>query len=130
MMHVRRRALRRAVKALHDDRTRQSSKAQLLEVKVRDAREELVNMEQKLQTKENLQAQIDSLLSDSKTLEPSQSQNDDRIATLSAKIGELSQNLRRFQESSAQEQDGLQQEINSMEQDSEKLTSFAKAIQM
>lgn len=129
-MHVRRRALRRAVKALHDDRTRQSSKAQLLEVKVRDAREELVNMEQKLQTKENLQAQIDSLLSDSKTLEPSQSQNDDRIATLSAKIGELSQNLRRFQESSAQEQDGLQQEINSMEQDSQKLISFATAIQM
>jgi predicted nucleic acid-binding Zn-ribbon protein len=129
-MHVRRRALRRAVKALHDDRTRQSSKAQLLEVKVRDAREELVNMEQKLQTKENLQAQIDSLLSDSKTLEPSQSQNDDRIATLSAKIAELLQNLRRFQESSAQEQDGLQQEINSMEQDSERLTSFAAAIQM
>ncbi|CAO3695317.1 unnamed protein product [Umbelopsis ramanniana] len=124
------RALRRAVKALHDDRTRQSSKAQLLEVKVRDAREELVNMEQKLQTKENIQAQIDSLLSDSKTLEPSQSQNDDRIATLSAKIGELSQNLRRFQESSAQEQDGLQQEINSMEHDFQKLTSFATAIQM
>lgn len=122
--------MRRAVKALHDDRTRQSSKAQLLEVKVRDAREELVNMEQKLQTKENLQAQIDSLLSDSKTLEPSQSQNDESIATLSAKIEELTRNLRRFEESSAQEQDGLQQEINSIEQDSEKLTSFATAIKM
>lgn len=129
-MYLRRRALRRAVKALHDDRTRQSSKAQLLEVKVRDAREELVNMEQKLQTKENLQAQIDSLLSDSKTLEPSQSQNDESIATLSAKIEELTRNLRRFEESSAQEQDGLQQEINSIEQDSEKLTSFATAIKM
>ncbi|KAI8576739.1 hypothetical protein K450DRAFT_178854 [Umbelopsis ramanniana AG] len=124
------RALRRAVKALHDDRTRQTSRAQLLEVKVRDAREELVNMEQKLQTKENLQAQIDSLLNDSKALEPSQSQNDDKIITLSTKIGELLQNLRRFQESSAQEQDELQQEINSMEQDSGKLKSFAAAIQM
>jgi predicted nucleic acid-binding Zn-ribbon protein len=122
--------LRRAVKALHDARTRQSSRAQLLEVKVRDAREELVNMEQKVQTKENLQAQIDSLLSDGKALEPSQSQNDDKIVTLSAKIGELLQNLRRFQENSAQEEEELQQEINSMEQDSEKLSSFAAAIQM
>jgi hypothetical protein len=122
--------LRRAVKALHDDRARQTSRSQLLEVKVRDAREELVNMEQKVQTKENLQAQIDALLNDNKAFEPSQSQHDDKINTLSARIEELLQNLRSFQRNSAQQQDELQQEINSMEQDSEKITVFNAAIQM
>lgn len=117
------------MKALHDDRTRQTSKTQLLEVKVRDAREELANMEQKLQTKENLQTQIDALLNDSKAFEPSQSQNDDRISMLSSKIEELTQNLRNFQRTSAQQQDELQVEINSMEQDVERLKSSTLAIQ-
>lgn len=117
------------MKALHDDRTRQTSKTQLLEVKVRDAREELANMEQKVQTKENLQTQVDALINDSKAIEPSQSQNDDKISMLASKIEELTQNLRSFQRTSAQQQDEVQSEINSMEQDAERLKSSSLAIQ-
>ncbi|KAM3580226.1 DNA repair protein rad50 [Umbelopsis sp. WA50703] len=123
------RVLRRAVKTLQDDRNRQTNKLQMLEGKVRDAKDELSQMQQKLQTKEDLQRQIDGLIQDNKGLEPSQSQTDDKISSLSSRIEELTQSLRTFQKKSAQEQDELQQEINSMEQDLERLKSSTAAIQ-
>lgn len=122
------RALRRAVKALHDDRNRQTNKLQMLEGKLRDAKDELSQMQQKLQTKEDLQSQIDGLVNDNKGFEPSQSQTDDKISALSSRIEDLMQSLRTFQRESAQEQDDLQQEVNSMVQDLERLKSSTAAI--